>query len=214
MIKSTPNDSFEQEQRLAGKHIIIGIDEAGRGPLAGNVVAAAVILPQGYILEGLNDSKKLTEKRRDALYKQLMTDSSVLKAIGIANAAEIDALNILRATHLAMQRAAEELTKQLGTSPDICLIDGLPVKNFPYPQLAIIKGDSKSLSIAAASILAKVTRDKQMYALALQYPQYGFDKHKGYGTKAHMNALMTYGPTPLHRRSFAPVAQASLSSFQ
>lgn len=214
MIKSTPNDSFEQEQRLAGKHIIVGIDEAGRGPLAGDVVASAVILPKGYILEGLNDSKKLTEKRRDTLYKQLMTDSSVLKAIGMANAAEIDTLNILRATHLAMRRAAEKLAKQLGTSLDICLIDGLPVKNFPYPQLAIVKGDSKSLSIAAASILAKVTRDKQMYALALQYPQYGFDRHKGYGTKAHMNALMTYGPTPLHRRSFAPVAQAALSPLQ
>lgn len=196
----------EEAARAEGFATICGIDEAGRGPLAGPVVAAAVILPRGYTLEGLNDSKKLTARRREALYEQLMADPAVIKCMAQAEVEEIDRLNILRATHLAMARAAQGLSQQ----PDLCLIDGLAVPNFPLPSRNLVKGDARSLSISAASILAKVTRDRIMCRLAEEYPAYGFEKHAGYGTKAHLQALADHGITPHHRRSFAPVAQIPL----
>lgn len=199
----TPDLHFEQEAREAGYRAVCGIDEAGRGPLAGPVVAAAVILPADYELAGLTDSKQLTAKKRDKLFGALMEDERVQKSIDSATAAEIDELNILRATHLAMARAAAGLT----SAADFALIDGLPVPNFPLPSKSIVKGDSRSLSIAAASILAKVTRDRLMAELDTRYPAYGFAKHAGYGTAAHLAALRAHGPCPEHRRSFAPVAQ-------
>ena len=183
-----------------------GVDEAGRGPLAGPVVTAAVVLPMGYELPGLNDSKKLTAKKREALYEQLMADDTVLKCVAEASVQEIDELNILRATHLAMARAAQGICPAV----DFCLIDGLAVPNFPLPSQNLVKGDARCLSIAAASVLAKVTRDRYMVQLAEQFPQYGFDRHAGYGTKAHLEAIRTYGVTVHHRRSFAPVAQMEL----
>lgn len=201
--KYTPDLHFEQEAHAEGYAAVCGIDEAGRGPLAGPVVTAAVVLPEGYELAGLTDSKQLTAKKRDKLFEQLMADERVQKSIASATAAEIDELNILRATHLAMARAAQGLP----APADFALIDGLPVPNFPLPSKSIVKGDSRSLSIAAASILAKVTRDRLMAELDVQYPAYGFAKHAGYGTAAHLAALRTHGPCPEHRRSFAPVAQ-------
>lgn len=198
--KMTPSMSFELEAQERGCLVVAGVDEAGRGPLAGPVVAAAIVLPLGFELEGLNDSKKLSAKKREALFPFL---ARLPHGIGVASAQEIDALNILRATHLAMRRAVEALP----VHADFCLIDGLPVPLFPYPSLSIVKGDSKCLSIAAASILAKVTRDRLMLELDARYPEYGFAKHQGYGTKLHLEMLNNYGPTPEHRRSFAPVAQ-------
>lgn len=198
-----------QEEMVAyaeGCHRVCGIDEAGRGPLAGPVMTAAVILPQDYELPGLNDSKKLTARKREELYAALMADERVLKCVAQASVEEIDNLNILRATHLAMARAAQGLPQQ----PDMCLIDGLPVPGFPLPSRSLVKGDARCLSIAAASILAKVSRDHYMQGLARQYPQYGFDRHAGYGTRQHMQAIRQYGITPHHRRSFAPVAQMEL----
>ena len=201
-----PDDAEERAARAAGYACVCGIDEAGRGPLAGPVVAAAVVLPPGLALPGLNDSKKLTARRREALYTQLREDERVLIGVGMAAAAEIDRLNILRATHAAMARAVAALP----TAVDFCLIDGLPVPQFPLPQRALVKGDARCLSIAAASIVAKVTRDRLMKDLAQQYPGYGFEKHAGYGTAAHLAALRRLGPCPEHRRSFAPVAQLLL----
>ncbi len=201
-----PDDAEERAARAAGYACVCGIDEAGRGPLAGPVVAAAVVLPPGLALPGLNDSKKLTARRREALYTQLREDARVLIGVGMAEAAEIDRLNILRATHAAMARAVAALP----TAVDFCLIDGLPVPQFPLPQRALVKGDARCLSIAAASIVAKVTRDRLMQDLAQQYPGYGFEKHAGYGTAAHLAALRRLGPCPEHRRSFAPVAQLLL----
>lgn len=201
-----PNMQEEEAERAAGNYTVCGIDEAGRGPLAGPVVTAAVILPPGYELPGLNDSKKLTARKRELLYTALMEDARVLKCIAQATVEEIDKLNILRATHLAMARAAQGLP----APPDICLIDGLPVPGFPLPSRSIVKGDARCLSIAAASILAKVHRDHYMQKLANEYPQYGFERHAGYGTKAHMQAIQIHGITPHHRRSFAPVAQMEL----
>lgn len=201
--KFTPDLHFEQEAHAAGFAVVCGIDEAGRGPLAGPVVTAAVVLPKGYELAGLTDSKQLTAKKREKLFESIMADERVQKSIASATAAEIDELNILRATHLAMARAAQGLS----LPADFALIDGLPVPNFPLPSKNIVKGDSRSLSIAAASILAKVTRDRLMAELDAQYPAYGFAKHAGYGTAAHLAALRAHGPCPEHRRSFAPVAQ-------
>lgn len=201
-----PDMQEEEAARQDGCTTICGIDEAGRGPLAGPVVTAAVILPQGYELPGLNDSKKLTARKREALFAALMADDSVLKCIAQASVEEIDKLNILRATHLAMARAAQGLPRL----PDMCLIDGLAVPGFPLPSRNLVKGDARCLSIAAASILAKVTRDHYMHELATQYPQYGFERHAGYGTREHMQAIQQYGITPHHRRSFAPVAQMEL----
>ena len=196
----------ENAVRQQGYTRICGIDEAGRGPLAGPVVAAAVILPPGYELPGLNDSKKLSARRREQLFVALMEDNAVEKSVAQATVQEIDELNILRATHLAMQRAALGLP----TPPDFCLIDGLAVPGFPLPSLNLVKGDARSLSIAAASVLAKVSRDHYMSELDTLYPQYGFARHAGYGTKSHLEAIHQYGVTEHHRRSFAPVAQMVL----
>ena len=200
--------SLEHELRLTGSgySIIAGIDEAGRGPLAGSVFASAVVLPCGFIPQGINDSKKLTPRVRERLHQQLTSEPDVLWAVAKKNAAEIDQLNILRATHAAMRVAWELLEPR----PDHVLIDGLPVPQFPCPQTALVGGDAISLSIAAASIIAKVERDREMEEMDRLYPEYGFAKHKGYPTAEHFAKLRLHGPCPIHRRSFAPVAQAEL----
>ena len=200
--------SLEHEHRLTGSgySIIAGIDEAGRGPLAGSVFASAVVLPAGFIPQGINDSKKLTPRVRERLHQQLTSEPDVLWAVAKKTASEIDLLNILRATHAAM-RAAWELIEP---RPDHVLIDGLPVPQFPCPQTALVGGDAISLSIAAASIIAKVERDREMEEMDRLYPEYGFAKHKGYPTAEHFAKLRLHGPCPIHRRSFAPVAQAEL----
>jgi ribonuclease HII len=189
------------------------VDEAGRGPLAGSVVAAAVTLSadlaESLLREswrGLTDSKQLTAARRDAFYSDITTRPGVGFAVGVATAAEIDTLNILRATHLAMARAVAGLLPV----PAAALVDGLPVRGLPVPHEALVGGDGRSLLIAAASVVAKVTRDRMMDALDARYPVYGFARHRGYGTKAHLEALAVHGPCPEHRRSFAPVAQTYL----
>ncbi len=176
---------------------ICGVDEAGRGPLAGPVFAAAVILPKGLLIEGLNDSKKLTEKKRELLFDEI-TAQALAYSIASASEREVDEINILQATFLAMRRAIAGLS----ISPDLALIDGNRDTDFGVPSKTIIKGDSLSANIAAASILAKVSRDRMMCAYAQQYPQYGFDVHKGYGTKRHYEALRIHGPCPIHRTSF------------
>lgn len=196
----------ESAAYAAGYTCVCGIDEAGRGPLAGPVMAAAVVLPPDFSLPGLNDSKQLTARRREALYAALMDDDRVKKCVAEASVEEIDRLNILRATHLAMRRAAEGLT----VTADFALIDGLAVSGFPLPQRNIVRGDALCLSIAAASILAKVTRDRRMQELDALFPHYGFARNAGYGTKEHLLAIQNYGITPHHRRSFGPVAQMSL----
>ena len=200
--------SLEHELRLTGSgySIIAGIDEAGRGPLAGSVFASAVVLPAGFIPQGINDSKKLTPRVRERLHQQLTSEPDVLWAVAKKNAAEIDQLNILRATHAAMRVAWELLEPR----PGHVLIDGLPVPQFPCPQTALVGGDAISLSIAAASIIAKVERDREMEEMDRLYPEYGFAKHKGYPTAEHFAKLRLHGPCPIHRRSFAPVAQAEL----
>ena len=177
--------------------IICGVDEAGRGPLAGPVCAAAVILPQNLELPGLTDSKKLTDKKRRELFP-LIKEQAIAYGIGLASVKEIDEINILQATFLAMQRALD----QLAVKPDLALIDGNRQKNFGVPAKTVVKGDSLSANIAAASILAKVTRDDLMVELAQQYPQYQFEIHKGYGTKTHYAALREYGSSPVHRMTF------------
>lgn len=187
---------WEIEDSL-GLHVICGVDEAGRGPLAGPVCAAAVILPEHLQIPGLNDSKKLTDKKRRELFP-IIQQQAIAYGIGLASEAEIDEINILQATFLAMRRALEQLT----VLPEIALIDGNRETDFGLPVKTVVKGDSLSANIAAASILAKVTRDNIMVELAQQYPEYGFEIHKGYGTKAHYEALRTYGPSPIHRRSF------------
>ena len=200
--------SLEHELRLTGSgySIIAGIDEAGRGPLAGSVFASAVVLPRGFIPQGINDSKKLSSRVRERLHEHLTSEPNVLWAVAKKTASEIDLLNILRATHAAM-RAAWELIEP---RPDHVLIDGLPVPQFPCPQTALVGGDAISLSIAAASIIAKVERDLEMEEMDRLYPEYGFAKHKGYPTAEHFAKLRLHGPCPIHRRSFAPVAQAEL----
>ncbi|EGH00125.1 Ribonuclease HII [gamma proteobacterium IMCC2047] len=180
--------------------LVAGVDEVGRGPLAGPVVAAAVILNPANPIEGLADSKKLTEKRREALFP-LIQERALAWCIARASEAEIDRLNILHASLLAMRRAVLGLSQQ----PDRVLVDGNRCPDLPYPSEAIIKGDSKIEAISAASILAKVVRDNEMVAFEETYPGYGFAKHKGYPTAQHMQALKTLGVTPIHRRSFAPV---------
>ena len=180
-----------------GFQVICGVDEAGRGPLAGPVCAAAVILPPHLELPGLNDSKKLTDKRRRELFP-LIKEQAIAYGIAFATHLEIDEINILQATYLAMERALA----QLNVKPDIALIDGNRAKDFGLPVKTVVHGDSLSASIAAASILAKVTRDDLMLQMAEDYPQYGFEVHKGYGTKAHYEALRTYGESPIHRKSF------------
>ena len=180
-----------------GIQMICGVDEAGRGPLAGPVCAAAVILPAHAQLPGLTDSKKLTDKKRRELFP-LIQEQAIAYGIGFASEQEIDEINILQATFLAMQRALD----QLQVKPDLALIDGNRQKDFGIPVKTVVKGDSLSANIAAASILAKVTRDNLMEEMAVQYPQYGFEIHKGYGTKAHYAALREYGECPIHRKSF------------
>jgi len=197
-----PDLEFESALRAKGYRRVAGIDEAGRGPLAGPVSAAAVILPSDFSHDLLDDSKKLTEKRRELLYEELTVRDDVLWALSYAEVDEIERINILKATHAAMARAAESLAPL----PDYCLIDGLPVPDFPLESEGIVKGDGKSLSIAAASIVAKVSRDRLMLKYAETYPEYGFERHKGYGTKLHLEALREHGPCPIHRKTFAPVA--------
>lgn len=186
------NQYFEKGIRL-----ICGVDEAGRGPLAGPVCAAAVILPPNIEIPGLNDSKKLSDKRRRELFP-IIKEKAIAYGIAFADEKEIDSINILQATFLAMQRAID----QLSIKPEFALIDGNREKDFGLPVQTVVQGDSRSASIAAASILAKVTRDDYMMQMAETYPQYAFDIHKGYGTKAHYAALQEYGPCPIHRMSF------------
>lgn len=188
---------YEKKYLEQGYQLIAGVDEAGRGPLAGPVCAAAVILPANIDIPGLNDSKKLTDKRRRELMP-VIKETALAYGIAFANESEIDDINILQATFLAMERAVS----QLSVKPEILLIDGNRQKDFGISAETVIKGDSLSASIAAASILAKVTRDDLMLELAEQYPQYGFDIHKGYGTKAHYAALVEHGPCSAHRMSF------------
>ncbi|MBR3894472.1 MAG: ribonuclease HII [Clostridia bacterium] len=188
---------MEQELFAQGYSAVCGVDEAGRGPLCGPVVAAACILPAGLLIEGLNDSKKLTAKKRDALF-DLIRENAISYCIAEACVEEIDRLNILEATLLAMRRAIDGLS----VSADFALIDGNVARDFQIPAKAVIHGDAISPSIAAASILAKVTRDRQCEELDRLYPQYGIAKHKGYGTKAHMDALREHGPSPIHRKQF------------
>ena len=189
-------DMWEIEKGL-NVGVICGVDEAGRGPLAGPVCAAAVILPEGEIIPGLNDSKKLTDKKRRELMP-IIKEQAIAYGIGLASEQEIDEINILQATFLAMERALAQLT----VKPDLALIDGNREKDFGLPVKTVVKGDSLSANIAAASVLAKVTRDDIMVALAEEYPQYGFEIHKGYGTKAHSEALRQHDASPIHRKSF------------
>ena len=188
---------IENRYFAEGITVVCGVDEAGRGPLAGPVCAAAVILPPNLELPGLTDSKKLSDKRRRELYSVIM-EQAVAYGIGLASHEEIDQINILQATFLAMERALE----QLRVRPDLVLIDGNRKKDFGIPAETVVKGDSLSASIAAASVLAKVTRDDIMIAMAQENPGYGFEIHKGYGTKAHYDALRTLGPSPIHRMTF------------
>lgn len=188
---------IENEYLSQGYSIICGTDEAGRGPLAGDVYAAAVILPYGADIDGLNDSKKVSEKKRDQLF-EVIKEIAVRYGIASASPAEIDEINILNAAQLAMRRAVAMLDPQ----PDLVLVDGNIAREFPIRAVPIIKGDAVSPSIAAASILAKVSRDRECLKMDSMYPEYGFAKHKGYPTKDHMNAVREFGPCPLHRRSF------------
>jgi ribonuclease HII len=195
---------FEKHLWSTGIPLVAGIDEAGRGPLAGPVVAAAAVLPAEFSLAGLNDSKQLTEAVREQFFEALTAPGKlVCYSVGLAEPAEIDRLNILRATFLAMERAVTALPLR----PDHLLIDGLPVPGFQQPQTAIVGGDAKSMSIAAASVIAKVTRDRMMKKWHSEFPLYDFDQNKGYGTRAHLESLQIHGPCPIHRRSFAPVTQ-------
>ena len=192
-----PSFDFENEKRALGYKFICGCDEAGRGPLCGPVVAAAVILPEGEVIEGLNDSKKLTEKKRERLYDEIISRAL---AYGIAEATprEIDEINILNASMLAMKRAIEAME----IKADFALIDGNHARGFDIPAEPVVKGDALSYSIAAASVLAKVTRDRGCIELDREYPEYGIAKHKGYPTKDHMDAVRLHGPSPIYRKSF------------
>lgn len=203
----------ERQAWSAGYLTVAGVDEAGRGPLAGPVMAAAVCMPRplledeaGRLFPGLNDSKQLTPRRRDTLFHLLTAHGDVCWGLGEGTVEEIDSVNILRATHRAMARAVAALER----APDHVLVDGLPVKGLPCSSTAVVKGDARSFLIAAASILAKVHRDRLMEDLDRRYPGYGLKQHKGYGTRAHLDALNRLGPSPCHRRSFAPVAQMTL----
>ena len=189
----------ETEKRLAkeGYKYIAGVDEAGRGPLAGPVYAAAVILPPDIRLDGINDSKKLSPKKREELFDEI-TKKAVSYSIFAVDEKKIDEINILNATYVAMNGAAEALSQK----PDYVIIDGNSIKNMSYPHETIVKGDAKSISIAAASVLAKVARDRYITEMAKTYPEYGFERHKGYGTKEHTDAILKYGITPIHRRTF------------
>ena len=188
---------YENEVYAEGYKLICGVDEAGRGPLAGPVCAAAVILPRNTVIEGLNDSKKLSEKKREALF-EVIKEKALSYGIAYASVEEIEELNILNATYLAMNRAIS----QLSPKPELALIDGNRSTGIETESRTVVKGDAKCADIAAASILAKVSRDRLMKEMAEIYPQYGFEKHKGYGTKAHYDAIREFGPSPIHRLSF------------
>lgn len=188
---------FEKKFGQEGYRLIAGVDEAGRGPLAGPVVAGAVILKEGEFIAGLNDSKKLSEKKREELFEEI-TKKAVAYGVGIVDEKCIDQVNILEATKIAMKKAIQSLA----VVPEYILIDAVTLEDFPIRHAAIVKGDAKSVSIAAASIIAKVTRDRIITNLANQYPQYGFEKHKGYGTKEHIEAIKKYGACPIHRQTF------------
>ena len=212
-------DRFEFERALGqgGVRRIAGVDEAGRGPLAGPVVAAAVVLAEEWIgeglpagLAGLNDSKQLTPEQRERFFARLTTDRLVQFAVAIVEVEIIDTVNILQATH----RAMNEALAQLQPGPEHALVDGLKVPSLRWPQTPIVKGDARSYSIAAASVLAKVTRDRLMLEYDALYPAYGFAAHKGYGTPAHLAALARHGPCPQHRRSFAPIKPAEPELFR
>ena len=192
-----PDYSIEHEIQARGYSLVCGIDEAGRGPLCGPVFAAACILPDGLIIDGLNDSKKLTAKKRETLF-DVIRENAVSYCIASASVEEIDELNIRQANLLAMRRAIDGLS----VKPDFALIDGNDDEGFQLPAMAVVKGDAKSMSISAASILAKVARDRICEELDREYPQYGIAKHKGYGTKDHMDALRKFGPSPIHRKKF------------
>lgn len=188
---------YENEKYNEGYKIICGVDEAGRGPLAGPVYAAAVVLEKGQTIEGVNDSKKLSEKKRELLFDKIINECKDY-SIGTASEKEIDALNILQATFLAMKRAVDGLS----VKPDCALVDGNQIPNLDCDVTTVVKGDAKSESIAAASILAKVSRDRYMLEMAEKYPQYGFEKHKGYGTKLHYEMIEKYGICDIHRKTF------------
>lgn len=193
-----PDYEYEKAAVSSGFNIICGVDEAGRGPLAGPVCAAAVILPEDTVIEGLDDSKKLSEKKRERLYDEII-EKAVAYCVAYGTLEEIESVNILEATFLAMNRAIDGLE----VKPDFAIIDGNRVpKGIKIPCATLVKGDSKSMSVAAASILAKVTRDRLMLTYDEKYPQYNFKKHKGYGTKEHTELLKQYGPSPIHRLSF------------
>jgi ribonuclease HII len=205
--------AHERELWRKGLRLVAGVDEAGRGPLAGPVVAAAVVLPCGWLeagldgrLEGLNDSKQLTEAQREEYYSVLTTHPEIRWAVASADAEVIDRINILQATHRAMNLALE----QLQPPPEHVLVDGRPVKSMQFPHTALVKGDARSYSIAGASVLAKVTRDRLMKEFDRVYPGYGFAEHKGYGTPQHLAAIQALGPCPIHRRSFAPFRAVAL----
>ena len=215
-LKEIDRFQIEREHHKRGLQRLAGVDEAGRGPLAGPVVAAAAILPEGWLEAGLpeplsrlNDSKKLTEKVREELFGAIVATSAIEFGVSIVDAAVIDQINILQATHRAMNDALS----QLDPKPGHVLVDGNLVQTLALPQTAIVKGDSKSFSIAAASILAKVTRDRLMCEYHEQWPDYGFAGHKGYGTGAHLAAIDAHGPCPIHRLSFAPLRTAQLELF-
>lgn len=189
--------SFEREAKGNGYNLIAGLDEAGRGPLMGPVVASSVILPENCVIEGLNDSKKLSEQKREELFA-IIQEKAISIGVGLATHNEIDEINILNATKLAMGRAIDDMD----SNPDFLLIDAVELADIDIKQLSLIKGDSRSLSIAAASVIAKVTRDRIVSDLSNKYPGYGFEQHKGYGTSAHYKAIEKLGVSPIHRRSF------------
>lgn len=203
LLRLQAMSTFERFFRGHGFQRIAGVDEAGRGPLAGPVVAAACILPDDALFESLNDSKQLTPKQRGSLFAQMTQTPGVHYGLGVVDAETIDRINILQATFLAMQQAVAALTLQ----PDFLLIDGNRAPSFSIPCEVIVEGDGRSVSIAAASVLAKVTRDRMMQEYDAKYPQYGFAKHKGYGTEQHLEALAKHGPCPIHRKSFAPLKE-------
>ncbi len=189
--------TVENELKIAGYRFVAGVDEAGRGPLAGPVYAAAVILPENVRIDGINDSKKLSPKKREELFDKII-EMAVSYSIFSVDEGIIDEINILNATHMAMNKAVDSLS----TKPDFVIIDGNSINGMTIPHQTLIKGDSKSMSVAAASVLAKVARDRYITEMAEKYPQYGFEKHKGYGTKAHTDAILKYGICPIHRKTF------------
>jgi ribonuclease HII len=198
---------YEKKLRATGVVRIAGVDEAGRGALAGPVVAAAAVLPEKFRHRKLNDSKQLNPELREEIYDELASSGEIAWGVGIVDHLEIDRINILRASHEAMRIALATLS----VPPEHVLIDGLPVFPFPFPQTAIIDGDCYSLTIAAASVIAKVTRDRIMRDFCAQFPEYCFGQHKGYSTELHLSRLHEFGPCPIHRRSFEPVAQPLLA---